>query len=88
MLISAHYANAALHKLGITPADRDIKHDKLSSEIERRRVRELVETRTAIDALERLRPRHVYGKGSNGGVAKRALAMVKEVREACTQVLG
>lgn len=88
MLISAHYANAALHKLRITPADRDIKHNKLAGEIERRRVEELLETRTAIDALEQLRPRHVYGRGSDGGASKRALEMVKRVREACMQVLG
>jgi len=88
MLISAHYANAALHKLRITPADHDIKHNKLAGEFERRRVEELLETHTAIDALEQLRPRHVYGKGSGGGAAKRALEMVKRVREVCIQVLG
>ena len=87
MLISAHYVNAALHKLRITPADRDIKHNKLAGEIERRRVRELG-VRAAIDTLEQLRPRHVYGRGSDGGVAKRALKMIGEVREACMRVLG
>jgi len=88
MLISAHYTNAALHKLRITPADRDVKHNKLADEIGRRRVEELLETRAAIDVLEQLRPRHVYGRGSDGKVAKRALEMIKKVREACTQVLG
>jgi hypothetical protein len=87
MLISAHYTNAALHKLRITPADRDIKHNKLAGEIERRRVREL-EIREAIDALEQLRPRHVYGRGSDGKVAKRALELLKGVREGCMRVLG
>ena len=88
MLISAHYTNAALHKLWITPADRDVKHNKLAGEIGRRRVEELLETRAAIDALEQLRPRHIYGKGSDGKATKRALEMIKRVREACTQVLG
>lgn len=88
MLISAHYVNAAFHKLGITPVDRDTKHNKLAGEIERRRVEELLGVREVIDALERLRPRHVYGKGSDGGVAKRALEMMGKVREACMRVLG
>lgn len=88
MLISAHYANAALHKLRITPADRDIKHNKLAGEIERRRVGELLEAREAINGLEQLRPRHVYGKGSDGEVAKRALKMIRMVREVCMRVLG
>ena len=88
MLVSAHYTNAALHKLKITPADRDIKHNKLAGELKRRRVGELLGVREAIDTLERLRPRHVYGRGSDGGVAKRALEMIGKVREACTRVLG
>jgi len=88
MLISAHYANSALHKLGITPADRDIKHNKLASEIGRRRVGELLGIRETIDALEQLRPRHVYGRGSNGAVARRALETLGKVREACTRVVG
>jgi len=88
MLISAHYVNAALHKLRITPADRDIKHNKLAGEIERRRVGELLGVREAIDALEQLRPRHVYGKGSDGAVAKRALELLERVRKTCMQVLG
>lgn len=87
VLISAHYVNAALHKLRITPADRDIKHNRLAGEIERRRVGEL-KIAEAINALEQLRPRHVYGRGSDGGIAKRALEMLREVREACMRVLG
>jgi hypothetical protein len=71
MLISSHYTNAALHKLGITPIDRDIKHNKLAGEIERRRVTELLSAHEAINKLEQLRPRHVYGKGSDGEVARR-----------------
>ena len=88
MLISAHYVNAALHKLRITPIDRDIKHNRLAGEIGRRRVAELLEVREAIDTLEQLRPRHVYGKGSNGEVAKRALEAIGKVRKTCTRVLG
>jgi len=88
MLISAHYANATLHKLRITLADRDIKHNKLVGEIGRRRVAELLGVREAINALEQLRPRHVYGRGSDGRVAKRALEMLEKVREACMRVLG
>ncbi|MDI6643195.1 MAG: hypothetical protein QMD95_04000 [Candidatus Hodarchaeaceae archaeon] len=88
VLISAHYANAALHKLRITPADRDIKHNRLAGEIGRRKVEELLGIRAAIDALEQLRPRHVYGRGSDGGVANRALEMVERVRKTCMQVLG
>jgi hypothetical protein len=88
MLISAHYTNAALHRLRITPADRDIKHNRLAGEIIRRRVEELLMVAEATDALEQLRPRHVYGKGSDGEVAKRALENLKRVQEACMQVLG
>lgn len=88
MLVSAHYTNAALHRLRITPADRDIKHTMLAGEIKRRRAGELLTVCEAIDALEKLRPRHVYGRGSNGKVAKRALDAVARVREACLRVLG
>lgn len=88
MLVSAHHVNAALHKLRITPIDRDIKHNKLVGEIKRRGVGELIEIVEAIDALEQLRPRHVYGKGSDGKVAKRAIELVEKVKERCTQVLG
>ena len=88
ILISAHYANAALHKLRITPVDRDIKHNKLAGEIGRRNVGELLEVRTAIDMLEQLRPRYVYGRGGDGKAAKRALKMVEKVQEVCMQVLG
>jgi hypothetical protein len=88
MLISAHYTNAALHELRITPVDRDIKHNKLTGEIERRRVEELVKICEAINALEQLRPRHIYGKGSDGVVAKRALELLEKVRKTCMQVLG
>lgn len=88
MLISAHYTNAALHKLGITPVDRDIKHTRLAGEIKRRRVEELLEICETIEGLEHLRPRHIYGRGSDGEVARRALEMVSRVREKCMQVLG
>lgn len=88
MLISAHYTNAALHKLRITPADRNIKHNRLAGEIGQRRVGELLEVREPIVALEQLRPRHIYGKGSDGRVAKQALEMIARVREICMRVLG
>jgi hypothetical protein len=88
MLVSAHCVNATLHKLRITSVDRDIKHNKLAGEIKRRGAGELVEACEAIDALEQLRPRHVYGRGSDGKVAGRALELVGRVRDACTQVLG
>jgi len=87
MLISAHNVNAALHSLNVTPIDRDIKHNKLSGEIKRRRVRELIRICDAIDSLEGLRPRHVYGKGGDGDVAKNALKILKEVLKTCEEVL-
>lgn len=87
MLISAHHVNAALHRLNVTPVDRDIKHNKLVGEIKRRRIGELLGIYETIDGLENLRPRHVYGKGGNGEVAKRALRMLSEVQEACARVL-
>jgi hypothetical protein len=88
MLVSAHYLNAALHKLRITPPDRDIKHNRLAGEIRRRKVEELLGILDAVNGLEQLRPRHVYGSGSDGDVAKRAAGLLKKVKEACMQVLG
>jgi len=87
MLVSAHYLNAALHKLNVTPIDRDIKHNKLAGEIRRRRVRELIAVCGAIEGLEGLRPRHVYGKGGDGEVARLARKSLAEVRKSCLQVL-
>ncbi|MEM2866623.1 MAG: hypothetical protein QW098_05745 [Candidatus Hadarchaeales archaeon] len=88
VLISSHYLNAALHKLGVTPQDRDVKHNRLAGEIRRRRVKELQGALDAIDGLEQLRPRHVYGRGGDGEVAGRAMAWLGEVRKACSRVLG
>lgn len=88
MLISAHYMNAALHRLRVTLADRDIKHNRLAGETKRRHVEELLGVEEAINALEQLRPRHVYGRGSDGEVAMRALENLEKVREACMRVLG
>ncbi len=87
MLISAHYTNAALHRLNVTPTDRDIKHNKLAGEITRRRVEELFSVAEATSALEQLRPRHIYGKGTDGEVARRALENLRRVRDTCMQVL-
>jgi len=87
MLISSHYVNACLHRLGITPVDRDLKHNKLAGEIQRRRVEKLSALGDPIDGLEKLRPRHVYGKGRDGGVAKLAMKNLAEVRKTCLSIL-
>lgn len=68
MLISAHYTNAALHKLRITPADRDIKHNRLAGEIGRRRVGELLEVREPIVALEQLSQDISTARVATGGL--------------------
>lgn len=88
MLISAHYSNAALHELRVTPIDRDIRHTKLAGEMKRRSVRELLRACEAIEVLEKLRPRHIYGRGSDGEVAEQALELMEEVKAICTKVLG
>lgn len=88
MLISAHYSNAALHELRVTPIDRDIKHTKLAGLVKRRSVDELSDIRKTIDALEKLRPRHIYGKGSDGKTAEQALRMLEKVKETCMKVLS
>lgn len=87
MLVSSHYVNACLHRLGITPADRDLKHNKLAGEIERRRVEKLSGLRDQIDGLEKLRPRHVYGRGKDGEVAELAIKNLAEVRKTCLSTL-
>ena len=84
MLAASHYANLALHRLGIVPETRDIIHSEFLELIDYRRFEvaagSLVE---ALEAIEELRAPFVRGAAAGGAAAgERALAQLARVREA------
>nr|MBA4404769.1 hypothetical protein [Nanoarchaeum sp.] len=89
MLISAHYINAALHKLGVVKQNKDIKHNQIFSFLkEGNKLGEDTEIiRDSMKKLDGLRPSHVYGKGENGEIAKNAEGYCKEVKEICSRII-
>ena len=83
MLAASHYANLALHRLGIVPERRDIIHTEFLEVIDYRRFEvaagPLVE---ALEAIEELRAPFVRGSAAGGAEAgERALALLVRVRE-------
>jgi len=89
MLISAHYINAALHKLKIVKENKDIKHNQIFSFLkEGNKLNEDTETiRDSMKKLDDLRPSHVYGKGKNGKTAKKAEESYKKIKEICSKII-
>ncbi|HLC80272.1 MAG TPA: hypothetical protein VJG31_00720 [Candidatus Nanoarchaeia archaeon] len=89
MLASAHLINAAMHKLKTLPEDKDVKHNQLFGHLKRedalgansRIVAELIQQ------LEQLRPSHVYGRGANGGTAKKAEDLFLKIKSICESML-
>lgn len=89
MLIAAHLINAALHKLGKLDISKDIKHNKLFSFLKEgeKLAEDTTLIRDMIKRLDDLRPGHVYGKGENGGTAKKAKEYYLKIKEVCTKIL-
>ena len=88
VLAASHYANLALHRLGIVPETHDIIHTEFLEVIDYRRLEVaagvLVE---ALEAIEELRAPFVRGAASGGAEAgERALALLARVREAAMKV--
>ena len=88
MLISTHYINAALHKLEVVKENKDIKHNQIFSFLKEDKLGKETEIiRGSMKKLDDLRPSHVYGKGENGEVAKKALEYYKEIQDACNKII-
>ena len=90
MLVSAHFINAAMHKLGTLKPDKDIKHNQLFGYLKnenglREKGEEVAEL---IQGIEQLRPSHVYGKGENGETAKKAEEFFKKISEICEKIIS
>lgn len=89
MLISAHYINAALHKLDILKENKDIKHNQLFSFLKEgnKLGKETEEIRDSMKKIDDLRPSHVYGKGENGDIAKKAESYYKKIKDICNKIM-
>lgn len=89
MLISAHYINAVLHKLGIVKQDRDVKHNQIFSFLKEgdRFGKDTEVVRDSMKKLDDIRPSHVYGKGENGKTAKKAENCYKKIKEICRKII-
>lgn len=90
MLISAHYINAAMHKLNTLHSRRDIKHNKLGGMLnrEKRMGKRSEELAKIMLRLEELRPGLVYGRKTNGKYAREAIVLYKQVKEICGRELS
>ncbi len=89
MLISAHYINAAMHKLNTLYLKRDIKHNKLGGILkrEKRMGDDSEDLAKVILRFEELRLGLVYGRKTNGKYAQEAMVLYKKVKETCRRKL-
>ena len=89
MLASAHLINAAMHSLKTVPQDKDIKHNQLSGTLARERSlgERSGEVASLIQALDQLRPSHVYGKGENGATCDKAKECFEKIKNICEGLL-
>ncbi len=90
MLISAHYINTALHKLGTLNISKDIKHNKLFSFLKEGNNLGK-DNESAMDAMKKLddlRPSHIYGSGENGNTAKKAREYYDVIKGICRRILN
>jgi hypothetical protein len=90
MIIVAHYVNAAMHKLNTLRIEKDEKHNKMYRVLvkEKRLAEDSLAIWTASDTIEKLRPKHVYGKGSNGGAIKEAKIHYQNIKTICRRILN
>ena len=87
MLAGTHWLNAALHRTGVTAAERDVFHTYLLTVNEYRRlcVADGVLV-TALAEIEDLRPPFVRGNSAGGGrAAERALDLLARIRSRAAQ---
>ncbi|HEY8440171.1 MAG TPA: hypothetical protein VIK79_01830 [Xanthobacteraceae bacterium] len=88
MLAATHYANMALHVLGLTVSERDIIHTEFLQVIDYKRLR--VAARALLEALEdieALRAPYVRGAHADGQAAgARALQLLQVVRSEAKRV--
>ncbi len=89
MLVSAHLINAAMHKLKKLKESKDIKHNLLSSFLKKQQALDdkSDEISSLMLSLENLRPSHVYGRGENGEIAKRAEEFYKKIKTICGGII-
>ena len=89
MLLSAHYINAAMHRMDTLRFDKDIKHNRLyGTLIREKRLADKSNTiANAIVKIDKLRPKHVYGSGKNGKTAKLAKEQYKIIKNTCRGIL-
>ena len=89
LLSAAHLINAAMHKQGTLPEDKDVKHNKLSGFVRNENAlgNESEELANLIQQLEQLRPSHVYGKGENGETARKAEEIYNELKAICDKTI-
>ncbi len=90
MLLASHYVNAAMHKLNTLRIDKDEKHNKMYRVLvrEKRLRNDSNEVWTAIDKIENLRSKHVYGSGTNGKYAKEAKKQYEIIKKICRRILN
>ncbi len=90
MLLTNHYVNAAMHKLNTLRIDKDEKHNKMYSVlVHEKRLRNYSdEVWTAIEKIENLRPKHVYGSGTNGKYSKDAKKQYEIIKRICRRILN
>jgi len=89
LLSAAHLINAAMHKQGTLPEDKDVKHNKLSGFVKNENAlgNESEELANLMQQLEQLRPSHVYGKGENGETARKAEEIFDEIKTICSKLI-
>lgn len=90
MLISAHYINASLHKLGVLNISKDIKHNRMFSFLKdgEKLGKDTDELRDLMKKLDDLRPSHVYGSGENGETGKKAKEYHGKIKSICLGILN
>lgn len=89
LLYAAHLVNAAMHKQGTLPEDKDIKHNKLFGFLKSENPlgNDSEKVADLMQQLEQLRPSHVYGKGENGETARKAEEIFKEIKNICSKLM-
>ena len=89
MLASAHFVNAAMHKLGTLREDKDVKHNNIFGFVKREKSLKESSDEVAdlFQQIEQLRPSYVYGKGKNGNMAQKAKESFNEIKKICSKLL-
>lgn len=90
MLLASHYVNAAMHKLNTLRIDKDEKHNRMHRILvrEKRLGNDSAEVWASIEKIENLRPKHVYGSGTNGKYAKEAKKQYDIIKKICRRILN